>query len=1005
MAFEVIMKKKYCTVAALLLTTLVIPTSPALATPPYPVQIRPGFMAGNGGAGTDMNLDFLVPLWGNERRLLFFNPNFRIDNNDGNEQNIGFGFRSMSDSDSFILGGNLFFDTMLSQNSQRYQQWGLGAELLSHWVDLRANYYNPFDKTENVIGGTAASGYYFSGYSLLSSGGLQIEEALRGYDAEVSVLVPGISNIMETRLAATYYKFDADHSTDLNGWRTRLEIRPVKAINLTFENRHDDVRGSSTFVGGYLEIPLSLENLMAGKNPFAGTSDLFSFGKGVRPLKERMTDKVIRDRHIVAAATEQQSSTTIPVVDNQMIFVNQDNPNSGNGSYENPYNTLSLATADSRYRPGAWVYVFSTDAQADTYSNTHFTLLNNMVFWGQGYTHPVYGLGGGTNPILDGNGSGSVVTLGNNNEVMGLTVQNGARGIYGLNIENTTIHHNIVRDNHDASSGIHIENNWNFAGANGKTLRYRFENNQILNNDGYGIYNTNSVTGSGTLNNTVIDNIFTNNTVQGNQFHGLYSSITVQSANPDSAIANSSFSNTFTGNIVGGVGAGQGNQLEGIRANNNVLLSTGSSNSPVSNTTLTNIFTGNTVINNGTKGIDDTGMYVITYGANSGLSNVHINRSFTDNEIRGNSGDALYSDLAYLVTKSADSPISSSTITNSFNNNQIDVTSSGRDGIYLAPSWIRSDNIRSGLTDVSIDNTFTDNTLTGNATARNGIQFGTDNSSSETVYILALNANSPIANARITNTFTGNSVTNFTSDGLWFPGVYIHTGPFSSFAGGDATNSPISGSTINNILTNNTVTDNDRYGIYNWRNEIKTSAGVTNSSTNNTYTGNTVESNSKTGIYIDEDFGGGANTGMHYTFTNNVIRNNGTPSDRNNGGGLYMYIDPNNGDLINKTVFMQGNTITGNAGNGLEIYVNGTDLSMFKGDLGGGLLSSSGGNTFSGNGTGDSTHYFDINQRSYTTMNIWALNNNWTNNANPESTIYDQQDNAGKGDVITSQQQ
>jgi|GEM_PF-3367784 len=1007
-----------------LLSALLVPASSLMAATPYPAQVRPGFMSGGSDGGTDANLDLLVPVWGNERRLLFVNPNVRIDDNDGNEQNLGLGFRGMTDNGRFILGGNLFLDSMRSEYDQRYNQWGIGAEMLSHWIDLRANYYNPFGDTENVISGNGVvSGYFFSGHSVMASGGSRIEEALQGIDAEASVLVPGISDIMETRLAATYYNFNADHGPDLDGWRGRVEIRPVKAINLSLEYRDDDVRGGDTFIGGYLEIPLSLENLFAGKNPFTGIGDALSFGKGVRPLTERMTDKVIRDRHVVTKVAQTGGSTGQTVVNDQMLFVNQDNPNQGDGTYENPYQALAQAVADPRYQPGAWIYVFSTDSTADTYAYTGITLLDNMVFWGQGYTHPTYGLGGGSNPILDGGGEFTVITLANNNEVMGFTVQNGFEGIRGSNIKGTNIHDNIIRNNSSPSSGIHIYNYWAPAEVDGQSLTFRFTNNQILDNLGDGIYLYNRIDGGGKLDNTSIDNIFTDNLVQGNSGQGIFSYIYRYSDSPDSYIAGGSFTNTFSGNIAGGSQEGQGNGYSGLHSNIEISLS--GIDSPITNTTLISRYITNTVLNNGGYGISDDYLYVYTGGANSGLTNVRLNRYIEDNEIRGNTYDgyaqwdttlrtwganspiansSINSQLngntiadngqhaidywgARIITQGTGSPITNTTITNSFSQNQLSVTSL-YNGIDIYTTHIRTEAANSSLTNVSIDNVFTANTIDGTSTGYDGILID------QTVYIQSSYSDSPISNGRITNSFTDNTVTNFIRNGFSYDENYIRTG-----YNGDSTNSPISNSTINNILTNNTVTDNGYYGIRNWRNQIGSAAGVSSSSTNNTYTGNTVDRNGRGGIYIDEDFSGGANTGMHYTFTNNRIRDNGANMGLSDdqGNGLYMYIDPSNGNLINKTVFMQGNIITGNHRNGLDIYVNGTLGSMLKGDLGGGALSSTGGNTFSGN------QGYDISNDSSTNMDIRALNNTWTNNADPESTIYDHDDSAGRGDVITSQ--
>jgi hypothetical protein len=750
-----------------------------------------------------------------------------------------------------------------------------------------------------------------------------------------------------------------------------------------------------------------------------------------------MTDKVVRDRHIVTAASETSSGGAgQAMVDDQMIFVNQDNTEAKelqDGSFEHPYRTLDQVMASSRYRPGAWVYVFSSDGQADTYANTRFTLLDDMVFWGEGYTHPVYGLGGGPNPILDG-GYGldqfepttmentGVINLANNNEVMGFTVQNGLEGIFGYNIKGTYIHDNLVRWNGGIRSGIHIDNNWSPAEISGQTLSFRIANNQILENAGDGIYLVNNIRGDGGLNNTVIANEFTGNTVQGNGSTGVYSRIYASAGDTGQGITGSSFSNTVTGNTIGGGERGQGNGGDGIRTD--IELYTGFGNSPVRNTSLTSRIENNSVIGNDGTGIADDYLYVYTGGDGSGIANVSLERYISGNEIRDNRYDGYKNYDATIYTWGADSPIADSSVTshidnniisgngrnaveywgaridtngssspisrasisNSFAGNRLDVAGEGYDGIHIYNIYIHSRGTASPLTDVAIANTFIDNRIDGVSLADDGIEID------ENTFILASNPDSPIVNARITNTFTGNTVKNVTGDGLYFPGNYIRTGPFIWWAG-DGTNSPISNAKIVNKLTGNTVTDNGGDGIYNWRNEIKSSGStVADASTSNTYSGNTVERNGGDGIYLDEDFGGGSNTAMNYTFTDNLIRDNG-------GDGLYMYIDPSNGDLIMKKLLLQGNTITGNGGDGVEIYVNGTDPAMFQGDFGGGARNSTGGNTFAGNGG------WDILHRGSNNMDIWALDNNWTNNADPESTICDEDDLFCSGDIITSQNQ
>lgn len=787
----------------------------ALAAPsPYPVQLRPGFITGDSDVGTEANLDILIPLWGDEKRLLFFNPNFRIDDNDGNEQNIGFGFRRMSDCGHFIFGGNLFYDTMRSEQDNQYHQWGVGAELLSHWFDLRANYYDPFGDTENDIGSSGAtSGYYFQGYSLMMAGGRQVEEALGGFDAEVSVLVPGISDLMETRLAATYYNFDVDDGDDVDGWRSRLEIRPVQAVNLSVEYRDDDVRGSDTFFGGYLEIPFSMENLLAGKNPFAGAGDLWSFGKGVRPLQERMTDKVIRDRHIVTASTEAEGGAGQAVVDNQMIFVNQDNPNAGDGSFENPYQTLDQAAADERFLPGAWIYVFSSESY---YYNTHFTLLDDQVFWGQGYTHPVYGLGGGNSPVLDGGvgGSGSVVTLANNNEVMGFTIQKGDTGIRGDNILGANIHDNIIKLSAYYAGGVYIYNAWTPADVNDKTIAFRFTNNQVLDNASPGIYLANKITGTGTnpLSNLQFKNTFSGNIVQGNLYDGIYVSNNFDTNGSGASIDSIAINNLFSGNVVGGDGAGNANGGDGIWVESKVL--TTGDNSPISNVSITHTYTDNQSIGNLRSGIRDDYLSIDTQGLSSNISNVALGSYLRGNTLTGNS------------------PTSGSG--SGYTQQEIEVEATSASASFVSNAV---------LTIEVVDNVFSDNGRYG---------FHSEQ--------YAVRGSSPVADSGFSLSFIGNTVENNGNDGVYSD---------SDGRGGDNT-------WMRYTFRDNRISSNGRNGLYLY---IDPSDGqLINKSL--FLQGNTITGNARYGVelYVNGqdtndfkgDFGGGAlgSTGGN-TFANN----------------------------------------------------------------------------------------------------------------------------------------
>jgi hypothetical protein len=615
---------------------------------PWETQIRPGVMDGDDDAGTDYFIDLLMPFWGSEKALVFFNPVYRFDDDDETEWNLGLGTRLLLMNDALILGGNVFFDTIETEENHDFDQWGVGVEALSHWVDFRANYYNPTGDSKERI--EDLDRYSFGSTSILLNRGW--EEALEGYDAEIGFLVPFVSNYIETRVYGGFYAYESDVSDDIDGTRFRLELVPMPLIHLNLEVTDDDMR-DTTWVGGYLSIPFSFES-----NPFKGIRDALAFGKGARSVPERMTEKVVRDRHV---RTERLVADDPDTVVADIVYVNADNPDPGEGTYENPYKHISLFDeADARWQPGTWIYVFSWDNEGDTQEDVNFTLLRKMVLWGEGYSHPLfkYQLGGGPNPTLDGGGGEHVLALGNQNEVMGLTIQNAEHGIYGENIKRTNIHDNIIRDNiGPTTSGIHIVNDFDFTGRGSDwNLLYVIANNQLLNNAGYGAHVCTTIT-SDAISNINVANVFANNTVERNSEGGLYAenALIAQNATPGSdlvvSISDSSVSNTFSGNVVtlnGGMGIYSGNS---IMANANTESAVdGSVVASISGSSIGNTFTGNEVSSNA-----DTGVYVartmmadaeayasVNGSVTASVSGSSVDSTFTDNAIKYNDGYGVF---------------------------------------------------------------------------------------------------------------------------------------------------------------------------------------------------------------------------------------------------------------------------------------------------------------------------------------------------------------------------
>ncbi len=744
---------------SVLVLALFIQSTALAASDSWSGKLRPGFVGGNHGNASDYYLDMLIPIWGGSDRLLFFNPNLRFDSHDGNEQNLGLGYRQLVADEQWIFGVNAYYDTMRSENGKRYRQWAVGVEALGQWVDLRGNYYRPFGDTDNVISGTGgASSFIFSGNSLLAIGGGTTEQAPDGYDVEASVLIPGLSSLMETRLAWGVYRFDVRNARDVDGWRARLEVRPVPALSIGIETRDDDVRGRDSFFGAYLDVPFAFDELLAGGNPFAGHADQWAFGKGVRPMRERMTDKVVRDRNIIAVVNQTGAGGQAPVVDNKMIFVNQDNEEEGVGTFENPYQSLVDATEDIRFGEDAWVYIFSSDDEADTYSEVSLRLHDGMVLWGQAYMHPEYGLGGGPSPVLDGiTGEimpeavskcprGTVVCLADNNEIMGLTIQNGFEGIYASNIGSTSIHHNIIRNNPDPgrfgdASGIHIYNHGTPAEVSGLTFDFTISDNMIIDNGSTGVYLVNEIEGEGgTVANLTVNNTISRNTLYGNfnsaEFKNVDSNIYVFNGIVGANIDGAHINNTFEENVIrrceNGGGECASSVNDGIVLGNSMVAGDAGS---INNAHYNNRFVGNTVTDMVENGITLTARHEFAETTHFGqkfeafnVTNVSSTSTFTDNVIRDNGRVGIYSPDEDRIRGVRDPGDSEATATvdgahviKYFTGNE--VVNNGISGIITNNEEIASSSLgggRNSIANASVEFYFTSNTVTGNGLSFDG---------------------------------------------------------------------------------------------------------------------------------------------------------------------------------------------------------------------------------------------------------------------------------------------
>jgi len=253
--------------------------------------------------------------------------------------------------EGWYVGGNVFADWMQSPRGFGHWQTSAGVEVGSRYLSFHANYYWPLTKEKrwgenttrriDLLGATTTRsrndptlfiGPEITSGPLAGTRDVHIdttyrevtqlrlrttdftfgfyEEALRGWDASVDVLVPKLDRYIDLRLRAGLYGFHEGEVADgFHGWLVGAELRPVPAVALIascFEDGRDDE--PQWLVGVRFEVPLG-----------NGTKEAFKVRR--RTLHERVTEPVVRQYQPTVAdgtrldKTKSRTSTAFARVD------------------------------------------------------------------------------------------------------------------------------------------------------------------------------------------------------------------------------------------------------------------------------------------------------------------------------------------------------------------------------------------------------------------------------------------------------------------------------------------------------------------------------------------------------------------------------------------------------------------------------------------------------------------------------------------------------------------
>jgi len=232
-------------------------------------------------------LDVFLPLWQDNRTMVFGNIRGQGDVASNGEGNFGIGYRRLI-SGEWIVGAYAYFDVRRTRYGNRFVQGTLGLEALSVDWDFRANGYIPEPGAKRV---DALSMVEVSGSQIVIREG--IERALAGFDGEIGRRLP--VDGVELRVYAGGYYFHAKGVQTVAGPRGRVEARfndlefagGGTRLTIGLEAQWDRPRGGQVFAVIALRIPLGGAAERARR-------------RALSPLERRMTERVVRDVDIVS---------------------------------------------------------------------------------------------------------------------------------------------------------------------------------------------------------------------------------------------------------------------------------------------------------------------------------------------------------------------------------------------------------------------------------------------------------------------------------------------------------------------------------------------------------------------------------------------------------------------------------------------------------------------------------------------------------------------------------
>lgn len=217
------------------------------------------------------NFDSIIPVFYSNHRgtYMFFAPKQTFHSKHGaKEFNYELGVRQLC-FDSFILGFNVYYDKRRSPYHLYHYQRGYGFEILSEYLDIRFNFYDPTSKPRCI---KKYSGYKLGSYGLIKWEKSLFEKALQGFDWETGIPIP--IKQLKTKIFAGSSHYNPKLSKNFSFFNIRSETRLTDWLTLNFamkisDNHHTLNNGDRIYFnyGFRVEIPIEFGAIFKKKNP------------------------------------------------------------------------------------------------------------------------------------------------------------------------------------------------------------------------------------------------------------------------------------------------------------------------------------------------------------------------------------------------------------------------------------------------------------------------------------------------------------------------------------------------------------------------------------------------------------------------------------------------------------------------------------------------------------------------------------------------------------------